>query len=95
MALGEPARGRGGQDAELYLGDRRISCVVCDGTRFDYREVLMNTSGLTFLDLDWANKSATGAVCRGCGYVHTFMGDRVEWRAPGDPTPEWMRSDGR
>lgn len=94
MALGEPAKAPGGQDSELYLGDRRIGCVVCGATRFDHREVLMNTSGLTFFDLDWANKSAAGAICRACGYVHTFMGDRVEWRSPDDPTPPGTRADG-
>ena len=70
--LGEPAKPLNRQDAELYLGRRRLSCVACGATRFDYREVLMNTSVLTFLELDWANKSALGAVCRDCGAVPRF-----------------------
>jgi predicted nucleic-acid-binding Zn-ribbon protein len=83
---------------ELYLGARRLDCLMCGGTRFDHREILMNTAGLTFLDLDWANKTAMGAICRTCGHVHTFMGDAVELRAPrldqrDEPAP-WMDADG-
>ena len=83
---------------ELYLGARRLDCLVCGGEQFDYREVLMNTKGMTLLDLDWANKTALGAICRTCGHVHTFMGDAVELRAPrldgeGGAAP-WMESDG-
>ena len=31
--------------------------------------------------LDWANRSGDVAVCRRCGFVHTFF-EQVEWRVP-------------
>ena len=82
MALGERAKPLSADNAELYLGTRRIACLVCEGTRFDYREILMKTSGMLILGLDWANKVGFGAVCCDCGYVHTFLDPKVELRVP-------------
>jgi hypothetical protein len=39
----------------------------------------MNTKGMTFMNLDWLNRSGDGAVCTACGYVHVFMGDQHAW----------------
>ncbi len=64
----------------VIAAGRRLTCLVCGGERFAYREVSMNTAGMSFMGLDWANKTADGAICRTCGFVHTFMGGAVEWR---------------
>ena len=57
-----------------------LTCVVCGADRFTYREVKLNTTGLTFFDLDWLNRSGTGAICRRCGYLHTFVdGTLLDW----------------
>ena len=58
-----------------------LACVVCRGREFDRREIKLNTTGLSFMGLDWANKSADGAICRACGFVHSFVGE-LEWRTP-------------
>jgi len=34
---------------------------------------LLNTRGISFLGLDWANKVADNYVCDRCGYVHWFL----------------------
>jgi hypothetical protein len=52
-----------------------LSCQVCRGLMFAGREIKMATTGMTFLDLDWLNRSAEGVICIRCGFVHTFMGD--------------------
>ena len=63
----------------LVLGEP-LTCVVCrKGQEFERREANMNTKGMTFLGLDWLNRSGDGAVCLTCGYVHVFMGVRHEW----------------
>ena len=93
--LGEPAKARGGTASEVWVLDRRLTCLVCGGGAFGYREVLLNTSGMTFLGMDWANRSAVGAVCTSCGFVHEFLGDKLEWREPEDPGRPWMGTDGR
>lgn len=51
----------------------KLECVICKGTKFWTRETLMNTKGMSFFNLDWANKNATNYVCHHCGYVHWFL----------------------
>lgn len=51
----------------------KLSCVVCGRDLFHKREALLNTTGLTFMGLDWANASAVCCVCDYCGYVHWFL----------------------
>ncbi|MBZ5741139.1 hypothetical protein [Nocardioides mangrovi] len=81
--LGKPAEPLGdanGTRPTAWIGDRQLSCLVCDGRLFAYRQVLLNTAGMTYVGLDWLNRAAVGVVCRECGFVHEFMGDRVTWR---------------
>ncbi|WP_435770331.1 hypothetical protein [Nocardioides sp. SYSU DS0651] len=58
---------------------RFLSCHVCAGLVFAQREIKMTTTGMTFFDLDWLNKSADGAICVRCGFVHTFLGSAHQW----------------
>jgi len=51
----------------------KLHCQICKGDKFWMRETLMNTVGMSLLNLDWANKAATNYVCDGCGYVHWFL----------------------
>jgi len=55
-----------------------LTCQVCAILVFARREIKMTTTGMTFLDLDWANRSADGAICVRCGFVHTFMAQAHE-----------------
>lgn len=50
-----------------------LECQVCRHNEFWTRQTLMNTVGLTFFNLDWANKEATNYVCSNCGYVMWFL----------------------
>ncbi|SFA73708.1 hypothetical protein [Algoriphagus aquimarinus] len=56
----------------MILGNKLI-CAVCKNDKFWERETLMNTKGMTFFKLDWANKSAQNLICDKCGYVHWFL----------------------
>jgi predicted nucleic-acid-binding Zn-ribbon protein len=53
-------------------------CLVCQGGLFTSRNIKLNTTGMEFFDLAWANKSSLGVICSNCGYVHEFLGDAVE-----------------
>ncbi|MEV4417922.1 hypothetical protein [Catellatospora sp. NPDC049609] len=53
-------------------------CVVCQGGLFTSRSIKLNTGGMEFLDLAWANKSSLGVICTNCGYVHEFLGDALQ-----------------
>jgi hypothetical protein len=54
-----------------------VACLFCSGIEFEKGSALLNTIGMTFLNLDWANRSATILICSQCGYVHWFL-DRLE-----------------
>jgi len=56
-----------------------FTCRTCGTDRFYQREIKLQTTGLTFFDLDWLNRSADGAICAACGFVHTFAGDAHRW----------------
>ena len=60
--------------AEHVVEGVRLTCPVCARTMFWTRTTLMNTTGMSFFDLDWANKSAKNYVCDHCGYVYWFLG---------------------
>jgi len=53
-------------------------CLVCQGGLFTSRNIKLNTTGMEFFDLAWANKSSLGVICSNCGYVHEFLGDAIE-----------------
>ncbi|MFZ6004995.1 MAG: hypothetical protein ACOYXM_13800 [Actinomycetota bacterium] len=55
------------------IDDGRMRCHHCGGTEFDRREGQINTAAMTFLDMDWANRSAAVLTCQACGYIHWFM----------------------
>lgn len=70
-----------------------LSCQVCGGLQFAGREIKMTTTGMTFFDLDWLNRSAEGVICIRCGFVHTFMGDAHQWVDPSSVDPEDLPLD--
>ncbi len=59
-----------------HLEGKSVTCMHCGGQEFDRGSALLNTPGMTFFGLDWANRTATILSCRRCG--------RIEWfaRAP-------------
>jgi hypothetical protein len=58
--------------------------LVCRGQLFTDREIKLNTSGMEFLGLEWANRSGTALICDRCGFVHTFAGNEFELWDPGE-----------
>ena len=70
-----------------------LSCHVCGGLLFARREIKMTTTGMTFFDLDWLNRSADGVICVRCGYVHTFLGESHQWVDPATVDPSHLSAD--
>jgi len=52
-----------------------IACSHCQHDHFHRSKRLLNTRGLTFLDLDWLNESATTLMCAKCGQILWFGKD--------------------
>lgn len=59
--------------ARYSAAGKIITCDHCEGQLFHEGQAQLNTAVLTFLDLDWANKTATTLFCHECG--------RVQWYA--------------
>lgn len=52
---------------------RVISCSRCHGVTFFKKKIMMNTRGLTFLEMEWLNEEASVLICDNC--------TRIEWFA--------------
>ncbi|PLX19919.1 MAG: hypothetical protein C0599_10025 [Salinivirgaceae bacterium] len=57
----------------VSIEGNKLICPICTGKQFWTRKTLMNTTGMSFFNLDWANKKATNYICTHCGYVYWFM----------------------
>ncbi|MDG4856669.1 hypothetical protein P8605_00545 [Streptomyces sp. T-3] len=64
--------------AHAALNGDWISCLICGSDRFRKRYVQLNSFGMEFLKLAWADESATGLICWRCGYVHLFVNRNIE-----------------
>ncbi|GGY00831.1 hypothetical protein [Streptomyces minutiscleroticus] len=60
------------------LGDTWITCQVCQGDLFRERQIKLNSFGMEFVKMAWADESATGLICWRCGYVHLFVNDGIK-----------------
>jgi hypothetical protein len=56
-----------------------LKCPICGGTEFSKRTSLLNSRGLTFLNLDWSNQGAINYICERCGYILWFIDDGREF----------------
>lgn len=62
---------------QFRAGETTVKCHMCDGTDFETRKVKLNTTAMSFFDLDWLNRSAQGLICQTCGYIHLYRKDSV------------------
>ena len=53
-------------------GGQEIACPHCGQQSFEEGSAQLNTAGLTFLNLDWLNKSATILICTNCSRIQWF-----------------------
>ncbi|MFF1447762.1 hypothetical protein ACFVYF_06360 [Streptomyces sp. NPDC058274] len=60
------------------IGDHWITCQVCKSDRFRGRGIKLNSTGMEFMKLAWADETATGLICWQCGYVHLFANSALQ-----------------
>lgn len=73
QAMGEAPAG------ERYIvAGKVVRCVHCTGDLFVEGRAQLNTAGMTFLNLDWANRSAATLTCTACGRIEWFLTDPEE-----------------
>lgn len=59
-------------------GGVMLQCPSCGYDRFDLDFRQLNTTGLSFFGLDWANKNAAILVCQRCTHISWFMKEPQE-----------------
>ena len=73
--------------ATVTRGGHDLICPHCKNDKFFRRSWLLNTSGMSFLNLDWLNQSATNYICSNCG--------RIEWfTTPKDDVSAFATTEG-
>lgn len=60
------------ESRRFEAGGAPIVCAQCRNDGFEAREILFNTRGLTFMNLDWLNRTVTALVCAKCGHIQLF-----------------------
>ena len=73
QAMGEEPTGE-----RFTVAGKTVGCGHCGGDRFVEGRALLNSAGLTFFNLDWANKSAATLTCTACGRIEWFLADPEE-----------------
>ncbi|MBM4174862.1 MAG: DNA-binding protein [Ignavibacteria bacterium] len=54
------------------ISGKHVTCSHCGGEQFQKKDILLNTPGLTFLGLDWANRTAITLICSSCRKIEWF-----------------------
>lgn len=60
---------------EYQVAGRQVVCSHCGGTAFDSGAALLNTTGMSLVGLDWANRNATVLICAACSHIEWFLND--------------------
>lgn len=55
-----------------YAAGKQVICEHCGNEDFHEGRAQLNTSGMTFMGLDWANETATTLMCDVCGRIHWY-----------------------
>ena len=73
QAMGEAPTGD-----QYVVAGKRVSCAHCGHDHFVEGRAQLNTAGMSFLNLDWANRSAATLACTSCGRIEWFLSDPEE-----------------
>jgi hypothetical protein len=57
----------------FHIQGKNIICPQCGSDRFEMSSALLNTAGMTFFNLDWANRQAAILICTTCTHIQWFL----------------------
>lgn len=65
---------------EYSAAGKKIICDHCGSVEFAKSSALLDTAGMSFVNLEWADRSATTLACTTCGKIQWFLKqpERVE-----------------
>jgi uncharacterized protein len=58
---------------EFSVEGKKVTCSHCGNFVFAEGSVQLHTAGMTFIGLEWAQKSAYTLLCSKCGRIEWFM----------------------
>lgn len=62
----------------MFVNGHPLKCPHCGGVNFTHDRAQLNTAGMTFLKLDWLNKSADTFICNDCGRIEWFLNAKMQ-----------------
>ncbi|MCM8542087.1 MAG: hypothetical protein NE328_17590 [Lentisphaeraceae bacterium] len=54
------------------IARKRLQCQHCGNDDFEESKAQLNTSVMSFFDMDWLNKSSNIYICNYCGKIEWF-----------------------
>lgn len=58
--------------AQFSVEGIAVTCSHCGGKEFSSGTAQLNTAGMTFFHLDWADRTAHTLMCAHCGHIEWF-----------------------
>ena len=58
---------------QVNVKGQKLKCTVCGHDTFTPRKAQLNTRAASFMNIDWANKSAQCYTCSNCSHIEWFM----------------------
>ncbi len=62
--------------SRIQMSGHDVACPVCGKDTFWHRYTKLNTTGMSLLGLDWANRDALNLVCATCEHMIWFHSER-------------------
>lgn len=78
LTRGVQAMGTSPNGERYTVAGKAVACAHCGHDHFVEGRALLNTAGMTFMNLDWANRSAATLTCTNCGRIEWFLADPEE-----------------
>jgi len=78
LTRGVESMGEAPAGERYIVAGKSVTCTHCTHDRFVEGRAQLNTAGLTFFNLDWANRSAATLTCTACGRIEWFLSDPQE-----------------
>jgi hypothetical protein len=72
LQRGFKAMAKANGPGKFEIEGKPVRCHHCGNETFAEGEALLNTVGMTFFGLDWANKTASTLMCAACGRIEWF-----------------------
>lgn len=67
----------------VALNGKELVCHHCNHDTFYVSRAQLNTAAMTFLGIDFLNRTASTFICAECGFIHWFYGinplDKESW----------------